>query len=60
MNDSDLLSKYIESGNEAAFGEIVDKYGGMLYSACLRELSGTITGQGRGIAAASLMRLMLR
>jgi RNA polymerase sigma factor (sigma-70 family) len=38
MTDRELLARYVQSGSEAAFAEIVDKHAAKVYSACRRIL----------------------
>jgi len=36
--DSELLGAYVASGDETAFAELVERHGGAVYRACLRQL----------------------
>ena len=38
MTDRELLASYAASGSQAAFAEMVERYGGMVYAVCLRAL----------------------
>ena len=38
MDDWQNLEAYVKTGSEKAFGELVARYSGIVYSACLRQL----------------------
>jgi len=38
MQDWEFLSEYIQSGSQAAFGQLVERYVDFVYSVCLREV----------------------
>jgi len=40
ITDSELLRQYVKDGSEAAFTELVQRYGALVYSAALRSVGG--------------------
>jgi len=40
QTDSELLRQYVRDGSEAAFTELVHRYGALVYSAALRSVGG--------------------
>lgn len=38
MDDLKLLNEYVQTGSESAFAQLVNRYSGMVYGVCLRQL----------------------